>query len=242
MDIRVAADYGAASRMAADMIISLVREEQEALLILPSGETPRGTYRLLVGAHERREADFSRLTVVALDEWGGRSGSHPLSCHRMIASAFVEPVGIPPERFHSLDGTAVDPEAECAWYDRLLQRLPRPALSFLGLGTNGHIALNEPAASLPAASHVALLADSTLKRAAKELGGGQVVPYGLTLGMAQILSAETVLLMATGHHKKTAVQSMLGGSITTECPASLLQLHPTLVVVLDQAAAPEGRM
>lgn len=241
MDVTVVPDYEAASQAAAEIIIELVREEPEALLIVPSGETPLGTYRLLVEAHRTRAVDLSRLTLIALDEWGGRSRNHPKSCHQLIATSFVELVAIPPDRFHSLDGTAVDPQAECARYDHLLQSLGRPTLSFLGLGTNGHIALNEPALYLPATSYAAPLASQTLARAEKELAGAPVVPYGLTLGMAQIMSASTVLLVACGSHKKTAVQAMFSGSITTECPATLLQLHPNVRVVLDKAAVSEGR-
>ncbi|MFZ0547778.1 MAG: glucosamine-6-phosphate deaminase [Candidatus Promineifilaceae bacterium] len=237
MDVEIVSDYLALSRRTADLIITLVRREPEAVLILPAGQTPKGVYRLLVEAYQDGVVDFSRVTIVALDEWGGRSRSHPLSCHHMIATSFVEKVGIPPYHFHSLDGIAADPEGECARYQALLDEIGRPTLSLLGLGTNGHIALNEPADHLPITTHVVPLADQTRVRAEKEMAGQPVVSYGMTLGMPQIMAASTILLIANGPHKKTAVQAMLSGPIDTHCPASLLQLHPNALIILDEAAA-----
>jgi glucosamine-6-phosphate isomerase len=236
MKVEVVDSYQALSQKAAEMIIKLVQQEPEALVIFPSGDTPRGTYRRLVAVHQAGGVDLSRLTVMALDEWGGRSRRHPLSCHQMIATSFVERVGIPPERFLSLDGAAADPEAECHRYEVLLSS-GRPVLSLLGLGPNGHIALNEPALSLSVKTHVVPLAQTTLARAEEEMVGQAVASYGLTLGMPQIMSAVTILLLASGPHKATAVQAMFSGLITTECPASLLHLHPNVQVILDEAAA-----
>jgi glucosamine-6-phosphate isomerase len=237
MDVTVVTDYEALSRQAAEIIIDLVWQEPQALLILPAGETPCGAYRLLVAAHQSGAVDLSGLTIVALDEWGGRSRSHPLSCHHMIAASFVEPFGIPAHRFHSLDGTAADPEAECGRYQALFDSLGRPALSLLGLGVNGHIALNEPAPHLPLTTHVVPLAKETIARAEKEIAGQPVAPYGLTLSMPQIMSAAKLLLLAGGRHKSTAVRAMLSGPIDTVCPASLLNLHPDTRAILDETAA-----
>jgi glucosamine-6-phosphate isomerase len=237
MDVVVVDNYEEMSRGAADIVVALARQEPEALVILPAGETPKGLYRLLAAAQRAGTADFSRLTVMALDEWGGRSPDNPLSCRQLIATAFVDQVRIPPERFHALDGTALDPEAACRRYGALLTKLGRPSLAVLGLGTNGHIGLNEPAASLPIGTHVVPLAGTTLARAATELGGQAASPYGLTLGMDQIMSAEKILLLASGRHKQTAVRAMLAGPIRTTLPASLLHLHPNVVVILDETAA-----
>ncbi len=237
MEVLITSDYEAMSHKAAEFIIALVEQEPEAVIILPSGETPHGTYNALVTAHKKGRVNFSHITAIALDEWGGRSRSHPQSCHQMIATSFVEQVGIPPQRFHSLDGAAADPAAECGRYESLLTKLNRPALSLLGLGTNGHIALNEPAPNLSIHTHVVPLAATTLARAKNEVGGQPVQPYGLTLGMAQILSANKVLLLASGRHKQTAVKAMRSGPITTTHPASLLHLHPNTLVILDDPAA-----
>jgi glucosamine-6-phosphate deaminase len=139
----------------------------------------------------------------------------------------------------TLNGTAADPEAECTRYETLLQALGRPALSLLGLGTNGHIALNEPAPQLPSKTAVIPLDQPTISRARKEMGSHDIAPYGLTLPLPRIMSASKILLLASGPHKKTAVNNMLTGPITTQCPASLLHLHPDTLVLLDSAAAPQ---
>jgi glucosamine-6-phosphate deaminase len=174
---------------------------------------------------------------MALDEWGGRGPEHPLSCRHTIATALVEPVGLAPDRFHGLDGTAADPEAECRRYAALFTALGPPALALVGLGTNGHVGFNEPAVRLPAAVHKVALAPATMARAQEELGDERVTPYGLTLSLAQIMKAREMVLIASGSHKAAAVGGMFSGVLTTTCPASLLHLHPAVTVFLDEAAA-----
>lgn len=237
MDVQIEPDYKRMSAAAAALILNLVRKEPDAVLVLPAGETPLGTYRQLVEAQAAGSADLSGVTIFALDEWGGRGREHTLSCHRTLATALVEKVGVPPERFHSLDGAAPDPDAECRRYAKLFRALGPPALSLVGLGTNGHVGFNEPASRLPATVRRVALAPPTVERAKRELGDEAVVPYGLTLSLAQIMSAREVVLIASGSHKATALGNTFAGHVTTVCPGSLLQLHPAATAIVDEAAA-----
>lgn len=237
MDVQIEPDYERVSEVAAARIMNVVCRQPDALLVLPAGETPLGIYDFLVNAQAIGEIDLRRVIIFALDEWGGRGRDHPLSCHQAIARTLVQKCAIPSSQFHSLDGLAPDPEEECRRYSELLETLGPPALSLVGLGTNGHVGFNEPAEQLPLQAHRAALAPATLARARKELGTGDVVSYGLTLSMVQITSAQEVLLVASGSHKAQAVSNMFCGDLTTRCPASLLHLHPAASVIVDEAAA-----
>lgn len=237
MDIRIEPDYQRVSECAAARIMDAVRRQPDALLVLPAGETPLGIYDLLVKAQAKGEVDLRRVTIFALDEWGGRGRDHPLSCHQAIARTLVQKCGIPSSQFHSLDGIAPEPEEECQRYSELLATLGPPALSLVGLGTNGHVGFNEPAEHLPLKAYPATLASPTLARAKRELGDEPVAPFGLTLSLAQIMSAQEVVLVACGSHKAQAVRSMLSGGLTTMHPASLLHLHPAATAIFDEVVA-----
>lgn len=237
MDVQIEADYQRVSERAAARIVDVVHRNSGALLVLPAGETPLGVYEWLGRAQARGDVDLGHVTIFALDEWGGRGRRHPLSCHQAILKGFVEKMGIPASRFYSLDGVASEPEEECRVYSELLEILGPPALSLVGLGTNGHVGFNEPAESLPLKAYQAALAPVTLARARGELGDAPVLPYGLTLSLAQIMSAQEVVLIASGTHKARAVSNMLAGGLTTTCPASLLHLHPAATAIIDEAAA-----
>jgi 6-phosphogluconolactonase/glucosamine-6-phosphate isomerase/deaminase len=174
---------------------------------------------------------------MVLDEWGGFGPGHPLSCQFGIREPFAKPLGLPEINFHTLDGSTRDPALECRRYDQLLEKFGPADLAILGLGINGHIGLNEPAPQLSAQAHMTKLAPSTLTRVKSQMGDDQAPTHGLTLGMAQIMGARQLLLLASGRQKAKAVKKMLSGPITTEFPASLLQLHPAATFLIDEAAA-----
>ena len=237
MKIIIESDYERLSKKAGEIVAGLIHDKPNALLVLPAGDTPLGMYQQL--AHKRAELSlvFRDVRVLALDEWGGLGADHPMSCHYSIKTAFVDSLGLPDANFHSLNGAVKDPERECRRYNQLLAKIGPVDLAILGLGLNGHIGFNEPATQLPAEAHVAKLAPSTMARAKNQMGDDLAPTYGLTLGMAQIMRAQQVLLLASGHQKSDAVSQMLTGPISTEFPASLLQLHPAATFLMDEAAA-----
>ena len=188
---------------------------------------------------ERGEADLSQATTFNLDEFVGISARHPGSFRSFMNAHLFGRVNLSPERIHFLDGAAADPEAECARYERAIAAAGGIDIQILGLGTNGHIGFNEPAPALQARTHRVTLEPET-RAATRTLFGGDpaaVPPEALSMGMATILQARRVVLVATGQAKAAVVERLVRGPITPELPASFLQLHPDVEIMLDAAAA-----
>lgn len=216
-----------------------LRRQPDLVLGLPAGRTPVGVYTELGRLHAAGAIDFSQTTAFAVDEFVGIERTHPGSFHRFISERFLTVVNIPTDRFHSLNGAADDPDAECARYEDALSQAGGVALQLLGIGANGHIGFNEPANELIANTHRVRLLETTRRSNAALFGGDETrVPReGLTMGLGTILKADTVILIATGSGKAESVAGMVRGPITTQLPASLLQTHRRVDVYLDRAAA-----
>jgi glucosamine-6-phosphate deaminase len=239
--------YEAMSARAAALIDEAVRAEPELVLALPTGVTPIGTYAALAALHRRQQTDWSQVTVFNLDEYVGVGPDHPHSYAAFMDRHLFQHLNVPRERRHIANGLATDPEAECARYEAEIDRAGGVGLAVLGIGTNGHLGFNEPADALVATTHVATLTDDTWRRNFPEMSNGPMAdrPPGerpfdrsYTMGIGTILRARRVLLLASGGAKRHVVIEALGGPITTRNPASLLQLHRDVTLVLDRAAAP----
>lgn len=223
MQLHIFPDHEAVSHEVAGRLRAFVHEYPRAVLALPSGGTPIRTYELLA-EHPQALGD---ATVFALDEYLGLAADDPRSFAAFFARHVFGPLGVAPARAHVLDGRTADPVATAEAYEVAIARAGGLDLTLLGLGGNGHIAFNEPAAALSARTHVAALAPPA----------SQVAPRGLTMGVATLLAAPRVWLIATGRKKADAVARMLGGRVDPLCPASLLQVHPAVDVFLDTSAA-----
>jgi glucosamine-6-phosphate deaminase len=239
VDIRVFASGEALAQAAAGRVVSVLRGRPDLVLGVPAGRTPVGIYAELARLHAAGEADFSRATAFALDEFVGIDATHPASFHRFIREHFAAPVGLPLERLHALNGAAHDLDAECARYEAAIHDAGGIGLQLLGIGANGHIGFNEPAHKQIARTHRVMLLEET-RAASAPLFGGQLahVPReALTMGVGTILNAEAVILLAAGEGKAASVERMVRGPISTQLPASLLQAHRSVEVYLDRAAA-----
>lgn len=230
----VLTDHEAVSQRAADWLVERLHARPSSLLCLATGATPMRAYALLA----ERAASDPRLTsqcrVLNLDEWGGLGAHDPASCARHLRAALVEPLGLT-DRFIAFDGLAADPAAECARIAAWLQQHGPIDACVLGLGINGHLGFNEPAAALQPHAHVAALSESSLAHAMIQ-GAARRPTAGLTLGMADLTHAREVLLMVTGPTKQGPLARLLGGQISTDFPASLLQLHPAATLLCDATA------
>ncbi len=227
------------AQAAARQVVERLRHEPDLVLGLPAGRTPVGVYAELTRLSAAGEADFSRATAFALDEFVGIARTHPASFHRFIREHLIERVHLPGEHFHALNGEAGDLHAECDRYETAIQRAGGIGLQLLGIGGNGHIGFNEPAAELPARTHRVVLLEGT-RRASAALFDGDItrVPReALTMGVGTILKAESVILLASGEGKAASVERMVRGPITPQLPASLLQAHRSVQIYLDRAAA-----
>lgn len=204
-----------------------------ARLALPSGETPRHAYALLGEQVAAGALTFKDTQIFALDEYLGLGPDHPDSFARFFQHALLSRIDLPIDAFHIPRGDASDPEAEADRYEALITQAPLD-LTVLGIGRNGHIAFNEPAARLSARTHVALLAETTRAGLPARI---KDTKYGLTMGVGTLCQARRVVLAATGSSKAEAVARMLNGCVDPACPASVLQLHPDAEVLLDPEAA-----
>jgi glucosamine-6-phosphate deaminase len=236
--------YPNEDRLAADLaarIAGALRRTPRLVLGLPTGRTPVALYRELVRLAREGRVDFSQATTFNLDEFLGIPPTAPGSYRQFMDAHLFRHVNIDPARVHVLDGSAPDPEGECARYEQAILSAGGIDLQVLGIGRNGHIGFNEPAPALAARTHrVQLLAESRASNA--DLFGGdveQVPREALSMGMATILHARAIVLVATGGAKASCVRAMVAGPLTTRLPASFLQVHPDVTVMLDEAAAAE---
>ena len=218
-----------------------VRDKPDLVLGLPTGRTPLLLYGELVRLHAAGEVDFSRATTFNLDEFLGIPADHPGSYRTFMRRHLFDHINANPARTHFLDGTAADPWRECERYERAIDDAGGIDLQILGIGTNGHIGFNEPAAELEARAHRVTLRPETRRSNAPLFGGdpAQVPAEALSMGMGTILHARKAVLLATGEAKSRCVERVVNGPITTLLPASFLQLHRNAEIFLDGAAAKE---
>lgn len=216
----------------AESLLAFLSNCPDAVLALPSGNTPLPLYAILAGAVAEGRADFGRATVFALDELGGLGAEDPRSFARYFRTHVFGPLGVAPERAHVMDGAAADPEAECRRYEEAIRAAGGLDLAVLGIGENGHIAFNEPAAALRVESGVVKL----------QPPNDRIAPTGLSMGVGTILGAGTVWLTATGASKAAAVARMANGLIDPACPASFLAVHPDATIFLDAEASARLRV
>jgi glucosamine-6-phosphate deaminase len=230
-------DY-AVAKAVARRIADLVTKTPRVVLGLPTGRTPIGLYRELVSLRAHG-VDFSQVTTFNLDEFLGIPADHPGSYRSFMEQHLFSHVNIRLENRHFLNGSAADPDAECLRYEREIADAGGIDLQILGIGTNGHIGFNEPAPTLVARAHRVVLKQETRRANASLFGGdpANVPPEALTVGMATILHARAIVLLATGRAKAPCIERVVNGPLTPELPASFLQLHDDVDIMLDGPAA-----
>ncbi len=231
----------AAARALARRIVAALAGNPRLVLGLPTGKTPVGFYHELASIAAAGHADFSQATTFNLDEFLGVSPEHPSSYRQYMEQHLFSRVNLRPGNIHFLNGAAADPDAECARYEKAIEDAGGIDIQILGIGTNGHIGFNEPAPELQARSHRARLKPETRRSNAALFDGRlQDVPHeALSMGMATILHAREIVLLATGRSKAGCVDRMVNGPLTTALPASFLQVHRDVHIMLDAAAAEE---
>jgi len=210
---------------ASEFIAKEIARHDSFVLCAATGGTPTITYRELV--KKKSAFEHVRLTLIKLDEWGGIEPTHASTCESYLQQHLIEPLSFNQERYISFRSDAPDPEAECRRIQESLHGLGRINLCILGLGMNGHIAFNEPADFLQPGCHVARLSESSQQHPMalqRSLPG----TFGFTLGMADILQSETILLMVSGQKKKEIFNEFMNRKITPRLPASFLWLHPNV--------------
>lgn len=237
MKIIIAKDYEELSDRAAEVMLGTVKRNAYAVLGLATGTTPLGLYARLIADHKQNGTSYAHIRTANLDEYKGLPSAHEQSYAYFMRKNLFDRLDIVAENTNIENGTADDDSAECGRYNALLEELPRD-IQLLGLGSNGHIAFNEPGTPFGSDTHVVTLAESTVKDNARLFGDISEVPrQAFTMGIRQIMRAKQILILASGANKADAVFRTVRGKVTEEVPASVLQLHPNCILIADRAAA-----
>ncbi len=238
MHIIVAKDEQSAGRIAATLIAAQVISKPDAVLGFATGSTPLPTYAELVRMHKEGALDFSRVTTFNLDEYVGLPTTHPESYYNFMWTNLFYKVNVRKEAVHLPDGNAKDLAKAAAEYDAQIAKAGGIDVQLLGIGMNGHIGFNEPEACFPENTHVVDLTESTIQANKRFFASEAEVPrQAVSMGIANIMHAKRIVLVACGANKADIVHDMIYGDIVPNVPASVLRLHRDVHIVLDEAAA-----
>lgn len=225
--------------LVADDIGRLLARKPDAVLGLATGSSPLRIYDALAARAQRGEMSFARARAFTLDEYVGLPEGHPCGYRTVIENDFTSRVDFSPGAVHGPDGNATDLDQACRDYEDAITRAGGVDLQILGIGTDGHIAFNEPGSSLASQTRVKTLTMQTRRDNARFFGGDlDAVPrHCLTQGLGTIMRAQHIVLVATGAAKAEAVHQMVEGAVSALWPATILQHHPHVTVLVDDAAA-----
>lgn len=224
--------YEEMSVLAASIIGAQVLLKPHCVLGLATGSSPIGTYEKLQESCAKGILDFSRVRTVNLDEYCGLDGDNPQSYRYFMKKKLFEKINISPENTYLPNGVAPDMKAEEARYEELITQLGGVDLQLLGIGHNGHIGFNEPADYFPKSVHQVQLTESTIQANSRLFDRIEDVPTtAITMGVGTIMKSDKILLIA-GADKKDIVQEAMFGKVTPQVPASVLQLHKDVTVIL----------
>lgn len=244
MEVVIVPDAAAAGELIAETMAALLRRKPDALLGVATGSTPLPVYQALAAKVRAGTVDASRARVCQLDEYVGLPAGHPESYRSVLLREVIGPLGLSSDAFMGPDGTATDIPAACQAYDAALSAAGGVDLQLLGIGTDGHIGFNEPCSSLASRTRIKSLTDQTRADNARFFDNdiAQVPRHVITQGIATILEARHLILLATGENKAEAVAQTVEGPLTALVPATALQLHPHATVIADEPAATELKL
>ncbi|SCX11271.1 glucosamine-6-phosphate deaminase [Mycolicibacterium fluoranthenivorans] len=239
MEVVIAPDTGTLGILAADAIAALLARKPDAVLGLATGSSPLVVYDELIARHQAGLLSFAQARAFTLDEYVGLPAEHPERYRNVIDDVFVSRVDFAHGAVDGPDGLAADIPAACAAYEDAILAAGGVDLQILGIGTDGHIAFNEPGSSLASRTRIKTLTRQTRVDNARFFDGAiDAVPtHCLTQGLATIMAARHIVLIAAGAAKAEAVHHLVEGSVSAMWPATILQHHPHVTVLLDDAAA-----
>lgn len=241
MRIIVCENYDEMCENGAKLIAGQMFLKPECVLGLATGSTPIGIYSRLVKMNKSGEISFRDVTTFNLDEYYPLAASNEQSYHYFMDENLFSHIDIKRENIHIPDGEASDIEAECKNYDALIEKHGGIDLQLLGIGQNGHIGFNEPDDNLESNTHVTDLTQNTIEANSRFFEKREDVPQkAVTMGIATILKSRKIVIVANGKNKHEAVKALLSGKINTAVPATMLNVHPDVVLICDREAY-EGR-
>lgn len=237
MKVVIAKDYDEMSKKAFDVMAEVVKSNPNAVIGLATGSTPIGLYKNMIKDHEENGTSYKNVKTVNLDEYAGLDYSSDQSYVYFMRHNLFDHIDIDLKNTNIENGKAQDRQAECARYNALLDTLQQD-IQVLGIGSNGHIAFNEPGTPFGSETHIVDLTESTIKDNSRLFERIEDVPrQAFTMGLKNIMHAKKILILANGANKAKAVYGLVKGEVTETVPASILQLHPDCVLICDEAAA-----
>ena len=245
MRVIIQPDYAALSVWAAEYVASRINAanptpEKPFVLSCPTGGSPLGLYKHLIELYKAGKVSFVNVVTFNMDEYVGLPEEHPESYHSFMWNNFFSHINIKKENVHILNGNAEDVVAECAAYEAAIKAAGGIDLFMGGIGPDGHIAFNEPGTPFDIGTHEVKLTENTIEANARFFDNEDEVPKSaICMGTANIMQSKKIVLMAFGEKKAQAIKEMIEGPITEDVPASILQKHPDVTVIVDKAAAQE---
>lgn len=231
------ADYDEMSRKACELVVDKIKEMGNPVLGLATGSTPEGLYQRIIEKYKQGEVSFENVTTFNLDEYVGLAGDDPNSYRYFMNEKLFKHVDIPIDKTHVPNGVAKDLNVECENFEEIIQEVGGIDLQVLGLGTNGHIAFNEPGTSFESRTSVVDLTQETLEANKRFFDSIDEVPtQALSMGIGSIIEAKEIILLVSGEAKAAALSRVINGEVTEELPGSILQQHDHVTIIADEAA------
>jgi glucosamine-6-phosphate deaminase len=238
MNIVITNTYEEMSKKAANIIVSQVTLEPNSVLGLATGSTPIKTYEYIRKKYEGHEVDFEKTVTFNLDEYIGLGKGDSQSYRCFMDQHLFNHINIKEENIYIPNGLAEDIQSECINYEEEIRKQGGIDLQLLGIGRNGHIGFNEPNVSFEARTHKVSLDEDTIKANARFFDSADEVPTeAISMGIKTIMMSKKILLLASGKNKAEAINALVNGPITPKLPASILQLHQDVTLILDEGAA-----
>ncbi len=243
MEIVICTDYDEVSVKAARVVADLVHAKPDAVLGFATGSSPMGLYRELARLHKEEALDFSKTSSFNLDEYSALGSDHPQSYRYFMNAELFDHINVPVDNTRVPSGTAQDWRAQCAEYEQQIADAGGIDLQVLGVGSDGHIAFNEPGSSLGSRTRLVYLTRQTIADNSRFFENEADVPRtAISMGVGTILEARQCVVVASGANKATALAAAVEGPVTCMITASALQLHPDTIVFCDAEAAAELTM
>jgi glucosamine-6-phosphate deaminase len=231
------------SRKAAAAVADVVRRKPKAVLGFATGSSPLGLYKELIRLHKEEGLDFSKVTTFNLDEYVSLAPDHPQSYWRFMHENLFGHINVPKKNVHVPSGTSKDHAAFCAQYEKWIKEAGGIDAQILGIGSDGHIAFNEPGSSLGSRTRMVTLTEQTIDDNARFFQKRQDVPrHAISMGVGTVLDARKLVMVVNGKSKAPALAAAIEGPVTCMITASALQLHPDPIVFADEEAAGQLKM
>ena len=238
MEILIRDSLESGAKVGARVVKKIIKSNNRTVLGLATGDTPLRMYHELIRMNESGELSFKNCTTFNLDEYVGLSREDERSYFYYMMSNLFDHVDIDKKNVYLPDGNAEDLREACRKYEQQIKDAGGIDLQVLGIGGNGHIGFNEPTGSFASRTWVKILSEQTIHDNSMYFDKQEEVPrHVVTMGIATIMESRHCLLLANGAKKADAIRKMIEGPISASCPASILQMHPRVTIVLDEEAA-----